>query len=150
MRAPYQTLSIPYRKKDGVIYYCVLHRSDCDMWQFIAGGGEEGEVPEVTSKREIFEEGGLTVDSVTQLRSMAYIPTTIFPHIKEYRWPSNTYVVPEYAFAFECKDEITISHEHTEYVWLPFDEAYAKLYWDSNRAALYELDCTLREFDINK
>ncbi len=150
MRAPYQTLSIPYRKKDGVIYYCVLHRSDCDMWQFIAGGGEEGESPEITSMREIFEEGGVTVKKVTPLRSMAYIPTTIFPNIKSYNWPSDTYVVPEYAFAFECNEEIVISHEHTEYVWLTFDEAYTKLYWDSNRAALYELDCRLSGFDINK
>ena len=65
MRAPYQTLSIPYRIIDGIIYYCVLHRADCDMWQFIAGGGEDGEEPMVTAKREIFEEGGLTVDNIT-------------------------------------------------------------------------------------
>lgn len=57
-----------------------------------------------------------------------------------YNWPENTYVVPEYAFGFECVDEIELSHEHTECVWLTYENAYKKLKWDSNRTALYELN----------
>ncbi len=40
MRAPYQVLAIPYRKKP-VVQYCVLHRSDMDQYQFVADGGED-------------------------------------------------------------------------------------------------------------
>ena len=38
---------------------------------------------------------------------------------------------------------IKLSHEHTECVWLTYDEATKKLKWDSNRTALYELHCRL-------
>ena len=47
------------------------------------------------------------------------------------------------AFAFECKDGIELSHEHTECVWLSYEEAQTRLKWDSNRTALYELNCCL-------
>ena len=41
MRALFRILAIPYRYKGDTVEYCVLHRSDCDQWQFIAGGGED-------------------------------------------------------------------------------------------------------------
>ena len=41
MRAPFQILAIPYRYKNGIPYFCVLRRSDSNLWQFIAGGGED-------------------------------------------------------------------------------------------------------------
>ena len=66
-----------------------------------------------------------------------------------YGWPDDTFVVPEYAFAFACTDEIHLSHEHTEYAWLPYEAACEKLRWDSNRTALYELHCRLTGFSIN-
>ena len=58
-------------------------------------------------------------------------------------WPKDTFVVPEYAFAFECRGEIKLSHEHTECVWLNCEAALARLKWDSNKTALYELNCRL-------
>lgn len=90
------------------------------------------------ARREISEEGGVIVDNIIELKSMCYIPTDIFPKLHLYNWPEDTYVVPEYAFGFECADEIELSHEHTECVWLTYENAYAKLKWDSNRTALYE------------
>lgn len=139
MRAPYQILAIPYRFVENELRFCVFHRADCDMWQFIAGGGEDGETPEITVRREISEEGGIITDNVMRLTSMCYMPTTIFPDIKLYGWPEDTYVVPEYAFAFECNEEITLSHEHTGCVWMRYEQAKDILTWDSNRTALYEL-----------
>lgn len=143
MRAPFQILAIPYRIIDGEPKFCVLHRSDYDQWQFIAGGGEDDETPVQAAKREISEEGGVTADNIIELKSMCYIPVEIFPKRSLYGWPADTYVVPEYAFAFECAEDIKLSHEHTECVWLTYDEAQKKLEWDSNRTALYELNCIL-------
>ena len=140
MRAAFQILAIPYRIIDGSPVYCVFHRADCDQWQFIAGGGEDDESPVQAARREISEEGGVIVDNIIELKSMCYIPTDIFPKLYLYNWPENTYVVPEYAFGFECVDEIELSHEHTECVWLTYENAYKKLKWDSNRTALYELN----------
>lgn len=143
MRAPFQVLAIPYKVVDGSILYCVFHRSDLDQWQFIAGGGEDDESPLQAVKREIWEESGISAENITELKSMCYIPTNIFPNRHLYNWPEDMYVVPEYAFAFECADTIALSHEHTECVWLSCEAAQAKLKWDSNRTALYELNCRL-------
>ena len=144
MRLPYQILAIPYRKKGDELSFCVLHRNDCDQWQFVAGGGEEGETILQSAKREIFEEAGITTDNIIELKSMCYIPTSVFPDDYLNFWPEDTYIVPEYAFAFECNQEIALSHEHGEYRWLSYKEAYKLLYWDSNRTALFELNCRLK------
>ena len=150
MRAPFQILAIPYRIVNKSPYYCVFHRSDFDQWQFIAGGGEDAETPAESAKREIFEESGITVTEIVTLKSMCYIPTDIFPKKHLYNWPEDLYVVPEFSFGFECKNDITLSHEHTECIWLTYADAHSKLKWDSNRTALYELNCRLlKELEIS-
>jgi len=143
MRAPFQILAIPYRLVEGTPSYCVFHRSDYDQWQFIAGGGEDRETPVEAAVREISEEGGIFGVKVIPLTSMCYIRADIFPKRHLYGWPEDMYVLPEYAFGFACVEEIKLSHEHTECVWLSFEDAYTKLQWDSNRTALYELHCRL-------
>lgn len=143
MRAPFQILAIPYRITDGTPLYCVFRRADYDQWQFIAGGGEDDETPVQAAKREIFEESGIVADSITELKSMCHIPVDIFPKRHLYNWAADTYVIPEYSFGFICNDDIKLSNEHTEYAWLTYEEALKKLQWDSNRTALYELNCRL-------
>ena len=149
MRAPFQILAIPYRKTGEALSYCVFHRANIDQWQFIAGGGEDEETPEEAARREIFEESGVAADQLLPLRSMCCIPTDIYPEEYLRNWPADTYVVPEYAFGFACSGAVLLSHEHSECVWLPYEEAKARLKWDSNRAALYELDCRLNNKKIN-
>ena len=56
----------------------------------------------------------------------------------------NTFVIPEYSFAFECDSELTLSNEHTEYKWLTYNEARKLLKWDSNKVAMYEINCKLQ------
>ena len=144
MRAPFQILAIPYRIVDGNPRYCVFHRADVDQWQFISGGGEDDETPLQAARREIFEESGIHADGILQLKSMCYIPTDVFPRESLRHWASDTYVVPEYAFGFACGEAIKLSYEHTSCIWLDYDEVRAKLQWDSNRTALYELHCRLK------
>lgn len=145
MRSPFQVLALPYKFTGGEPLFCVFHRADIEQWQFIAGGGEDTETPMEAAKREIFEESNIKADRIIQLTSMCYIPTDIF--LKKYlnNWQQDTYVVPEYSFAFECLDEPVLSHEHTECVWLTYAAAREKLKWDSNRTALYELKCRLEK-----
>ena len=64
---PFQILAIPYRYINDTPFYCVQHRSDCDQWQFIAGGGEDKETPEEAAKREILEEGGVSIVNIISL-----------------------------------------------------------------------------------
>ena len=140
MRAPFQILAIPYRERGGELQYCVLRRSDMDVWQFVAGGGEAGESPAEAAVREIAEETGVRDAALLPLTSMCYIRSDIF---KNDGWPEDLYVIPEYSFGFCCKTPLTLSPEHTERRWLPFAEAYWLLRYDSNRTALYELGCRL-------
>lgn len=52
MRAPYQVLIFPYIKTTDSIQYAIFNRSDYSYWQGIAGGGEVGEIPIESAKRE--------------------------------------------------------------------------------------------------
>lgn len=142
MRAPFQILAIPY-KKEKELLYCVLHRSDIDQWQFVAGGGEDTETPKEAAVREIYEEIGIDNASVIELISRAYVPANVIKECHREKWPKDTYVLPEHHFAFECNGDIQLSWEHTEYVWLSYEEAIKRLTWDSNKTALYELNCRL-------
>ena len=139
MRAPYQILAIPYRIHADCIQFCVLHRADCDQWQFVAGGGEDAETPIEAAKREIFEEYGLPAALPTQLTSMCHIPADVISPQRRIGWPADTFVIPEYAFSFQADSDPTLSDEHDRFTWLSFAEALQLLQWDSNRTALYEL-----------
>lgn len=144
MRAPFQILAIPYRQ-DNEILYGLFHRSDMGQWQFIAGGGEDDETPKEAAIREIQEEASVKVTDVIELVSMAYVPANVISEKHRQYWSKDTYVLPEYHFAFECDAEIQISKEHSECIWVSYEEAMKRLTWDSNGTALYELNCRLLE-----
>jgi dATP pyrophosphohydrolase len=125
--------------------YCAFHRADCDQWQFVAGGGEDSETPWDAAKREVLEEGGVYSEQWIALDSLAYMPATVISEKHRRHWSRDIYVIPEYAFGFACASEIKLSHEHTEYVWLSYGQAMQRMKWDSNRTALYELNCRVQE-----
>ncbi len=146
MRAPFQILAIPFRKiAPKEPQFCVFHRADLDQRQFIAGGGEDDETPTEAAIREISEETGIKINSIIKLTSMAYIPANAISERHRIYWAKNTYVIPEYHFAFECVSDIKLSNEHIGYEWLSYKDAMARLTWDSNKTALYELRCRLLE-----
>lgn len=139
MREPYQVLSIPYKIIDGEIVFCIFKRANGNYWQFIAGGGENGETPLEAAERETTEEIGIAPKNIEQLTCIAYVPAEVIAESLRQHWNKNTVVIPEYSFAFECDSEPTLSHEHTEYKWLTYDEAQKLLKWDSNKVAMYEI-----------
>lgn len=143
MREPYQILSIPYRIVNGIPLFCVFRRSDSNYWQFIAGGGENGETPIEAVKRETIEEIGVEPINIKQLTCIAYVPAEVIAESRRQHWNKNVYVIPEYSFAFQCDLEPVLSNEHNEYKWLTYDEARKLLKWDSNKVAMYEIKCIL-------
>ncbi len=146
MREPFQILAVPYRICAGAPQFCVLHRADGDIWQFVAGGGEDGESPSAAAVREIREETGAVPARVHRLTGMAYVPAEVIAAAHRAHWPPDTIVIPEYAFSFECADPI-LSREHDRFAWLPYDDARRILRWDSNKVAMYE---TLRRLEVNR
>ncbi len=150
MRAPHQILVFPYIRTDnGNIEYCIFKRRDLKVWQGIAGGGEKGESPMETAKRETFEEVGITIKSkFTQLSSIASIPVEA---ISGFIWGEDILVIPEYSFGVEVHNkEIYLKNEHTKYEWVNYKEAIDKLKWDSNRTALWELNYRVTKNKISK
>ncbi|EHI99482.1 NUDIX hydrolase [Clostridium sp. DL-VIII] len=140
-RAKYQVLVIPYIIQDNIIKYAVFHRSDMQVWQFIAGGGEDGETPLQSAKREAFEEASISTDNnYYHLETSCSISTECF---KSYRsiWGEDCLVIPEYTFAVNVEtDEMILSNEHTDCQWMDYKTAKEKLRYDSNKVALWEVD----------
>ncbi|MEO8557150.1 MAG: hypothetical protein ABI474_10800 [Actinomycetota bacterium] len=64
-------------------------------------------------------------------------------------WPADLYVVPQFAFAADATDlELEISDEHTKIEWLDYDGAIARLAYQSNGTALWELNERLKRRDL--
>ena len=141
-RARYQVLVIPYCIMDGQARFCVFRRNDLDIWQFIAGGGEDEDASILESaKREAFEEAGIPVTcDYSPLDTCCSIPASCFKNA-EAIWGKEYFVIPEYAFAVRVESAfLQLSHEHTEYNWLTYAEAHTRLQYDSNKTALWELN----------
>mgnify|MGYP004546364135 CR=1 FL=1 len=143
MRAPFQILAVPYRFIENELYFCVFRRADSNVWQFVAGGGEDNENPIQAALREIKKETDVTAEKLTELKSVAFVPVEIVTETMRAHWDKNIFVIPEYSFAFECNADPTLSREHSEYKWLPYNDARKLLKWDSNKVAMYEAMCRL-------
>jgi dATP pyrophosphohydrolase len=138
MRAPFQILVIPFRRTAAGLEFAVLKRSDADYWQFVAGGGEDGETPVQAAQRETKEEVGIVGD-LTKLDSLATLPKDCFAAADS--WGEDVYVIPQHCFAVTVPNvDIRLSPEHTEFQWVSYEQACRLLKWDSNRNALWELN----------
>ena len=140
MREPYQILSIPYRIVNGIPLFCIFRRADSSYWQFIAGGGEDEETPLQAAIREASEEGNITSDDMTELKSLSYVPADCIATDRREHWDKNITEIPEHCFAVRWNAEIKLSREHTASAWLNYEKASKALKWESNRIALCELN----------
>lgn len=139
-RAPFQILVLPCRRMPDALEFAVLRRADYFCWQGIAGGGEDDETPLEAAKREAFEEGGISgVAHFLSLQASCTVPVTFFQDSGT--WDPALYVVPEHSFSVDCTGQtLVLSSEHDALEWLPYAEAHARLTYDSNRTALWELN----------
>jgi dihydroneopterin triphosphate diphosphatase len=130
---------LPWRRGARGFEVAVFHRTDYDVWQFVSGGGEDGETPEVAARREGHEEARIPLAApYLRLDTVASVPACWFRAWP--RWPAHILVVPEYAFAVDTGDhEPRLSDEHHTLRWCSRDEAMDLLRFDSNRTALWEL-----------
>lgn len=142
MRQPYQVLIFPYIKTGRGYFYAIFKRKDLKFWQGISGGGEGGETPIKSAKRESFEEAKINKSSrFIKLDSMTTIPIA---HVGKHKWKVNIFVLPEYSFGVEVfSKNFKIGEEHSAYKWLPYEKARKLLKYDSNKSALWELNYRL-------
>lgn len=66
MRAPYNVLVLPYFLGKERPLFCILKRSDLNIWQFIAGGGEDDEPPLTAARRESGGSGNIDGEGVQE------------------------------------------------------------------------------------
>lgn len=150
MRQPHQILAFPYKKnKNDEYVYAIFKRSNKnEIWQGIAGGVEEGETYLEACKRELGEEAGISSNAkITPLESTCTIPSINIT--KDFLYKLDTYLVYEHSYGVDATNEdIKLSHEHTIYKWLTYEEAIKLLTYDSNKTALWELDMKLKNNEI--
>ncbi len=141
-RAKFQVLVIPYIIQNNQVKYAMFLRADMNIWQFIAGGGEDSETPIEAAKRESNEEANIDYNMpYYPLDTCCSIPAEIFNIADRKRWGENCFVITEFSFAVNVKDEkFNLSNEHTKYNWVDYESAMKLLKYDSNKTALYELN----------
>ena len=151
MRQPHQILAFPYKKdeKGNYLYGIFCREGKTERWQGIAGGVEEGETFLEACKREANEEAGISYDAkVIELKSISTIP--VVNVTKEFIWGEDVYLIYEHCFGIDATNEtIRLSHEHTKMEWLSYEDAKARLKWDSNKNALWELNWKLLNSKID-
>ena len=140
-RLPYNILVVPYTRIASAVHYCIFKRSDMNIWQFVAGGGEDLETPDSAAKRELFEETGILTDNLLQLEARGFVPAYHFPKEAQDAWGEKVTAIPVYCFAVETGNlVIQLSDEHTEYRWVDFDTAIKHLYFDLDKSAVNEIN----------
>lgn len=143
MRAKLQVLLIPFVKNGDGYEYAMFHRTDMDLWQFIAGGGEDNETPLEAVKREAKEEANISGDlRFLRLASVSTIPIVHCGH--DLVEGESIVMSAEVAFGVELESkDLKLSHEHKEVAWFSCEEATKRLKYDSNKSALWELNYRL-------
>lgn len=119
----------------------LLRRSETDnrrplQWDFPGGVLDEGETLEQGTLREIAEESGLVVES----------PKIIFAKAEVSRWSNEgqereANVVRIYYTAKCESDEVKLSYEHSEFVWVDMNQAMEMLEYPRHKEVIaYILD----------
>jgi bis(5'-nucleosidyl)-tetraphosphatase len=106
---------ITYIIKDQKPLYLLLHHT-AGHWDFPKGTMEAGESKEETALRELSEETGLTVDLDTGFEEKSEY------EYMHYQWG----LIPKTVYYFVGKahaEEVVLSDEHTDYLWLSYDDA---------------------------
>ncbi|NHV97179.1 MAG: NUDIX domain-containing protein [Thaumarchaeota archaeon] len=129
--------AIVVHRSDSMIEYLILHYP-AGHWDFPKGNVEKGESELDAAIREIGEETGLT--------DLKFING--FKKMIQYYYRKGDQLVKKtvtfYLAESKTKD-VKISFEHQGYVWLPIDEALAKVTYQNARNVLKEAHQFLTE-----
>jgi dihydroneopterin triphosphate diphosphatase len=114
---------------------------DADFWQSVTGAMEGLETPYQTALREVKEETGIDIlQQGYTLKNEQRINHYPIRSAWRYRYAPEVTHNKEHVFSLEVRPEQPIRlTEHSTYLWLPADQAAAKVWSDSNRRAILQL-----------
>ncbi len=137
-RRPESVLVLVYSTAGEVL---LLRRSrPFDFWQSVTGSLDAGERPVDAAARELCEETGLTSEGRLFYSGVAR-QFTIDPRWRSRYAPGITENV-EYEWRYELEESLAVElaeDEHSDYQWLPVDEAINTVWSWTNRDAIRAL-----------
>jgi len=125
-----QVDSYIYRMMNNGPIYLMLKRNKnkhyAHLWQGVAGKIEKGETAWQAVIRELKEETGKTPHKIFVADHIASFYDARIDTVK---------MIP--IFGIEVKgDDVILSHEHSDFRWVTFDEALDLLTWKGQKAAI--------------
>jgi dATP pyrophosphohydrolase len=126
----------------------LIERTDrADFWQSVTGSVDAADEPlEITAVREVGEETGIDARQYPLRNWSKQNQFEIFSHWSGRYAPGTTHNT-EHVFSLELPAPMPVTlapGEHTQYVWLPLQEAAEKCFSWSNAAAIRELPERIR------
>lgn len=120
----------------------LLERADHPgYWQSVTGSCDPGESLRQTALREVAEETGLDAGAFTLSDWQMHNVFEIYPEWRHRYAPGVTHNT-EHVFGLEVPQPLSIQlapREHLNFVWLPWQEAAAKVFSWTNVAAIEKL-----------
>lgn len=119
-------------KKQGIIKYLLLYSIGLKgkgYWGFPKGHIEEGEEPTATARREIMEE--------TNIDELEFILG--FLQKERYFFRQDNKMIYKQVLFFLAKSksqQVKLSFEHSDFIWLPFEQAIKKVSFSSAKQML--------------
>lgn len=111
---------VPYRYVDGELEFLLIKHTH-GHWEFPKGKVDPGETIEQAAVRELHEEAGITAKLHTNFTdSLSY---SFFDRISKQRIHKRI----EFFVGEADSSVVTISHEHADALWLPYEEAVQQL-----------------------
>jgi dATP pyrophosphohydrolase len=139
-KQPVSVLVIVYTPDLDVL---LIERADyVDHWQSVTGSVETGETLQHAAVRELAEETGVDAAAYGGVRDWNL--SNVFEIFSQWqhRYPPGTTQNTEHVFGLEVPARIPVAlapREHLRHVWLPWQDAAARCFSWSNRAAIEKL-----------
>ena len=140
--------AIIFRKENGINYYLLLHYMPAEpgkhgQWGFAKGHIEGNETDEQTARREIKEETGIEdlkiIIGFKELEKYFFRKSYGLKGEARKKAPWVFKLVTFFLAETKTKD-VKVSSEHSDFLWLPIEEAIKKITFKNSKKLLKEAD----------